>query len=276
LGESGITGTRQLVAQIGERGRRLASAIEKGVALPGLDDGESNMTRGPRAYLLRGLIWLLAGIPLSIFLFALSITTQHPKLVQQKAFEIQRLKDVGASDELIRQVQNDNRPIQELPLGLAGTRPRGKLRIIPVGVTPGVDRWRACCRVPSKATRACANLFRSSGVLPLSASFSLKVHRLLRRKHLHKRVELGHVPRLRLAAGVGRDERSGIGGRCPRLFLAVGTHPKLRWESHRGNHRGNEPRDPEAGTSRPCGLTGASTAFSALSTPPGAASAWLA
>ena len=54
-------------------------------------------------------------------------------------------------------------------------------------------------------------------------------------------VELGHVPGLRLAAGVGRDERSGIGGCCARLFLAVGTHPTLPWESHRGNHRGNEP-----------------------------------
>ena len=108
--------------------RERLAAIEKGVALPGLSNVESPVTRDPKAYLLRGLIWLLAGIPLSIFLFGLSITTQHPKLVQQKAFEIQRLKDVGASDELIRQVQNDNRPIQELPLGF------GLLGLVPAGI----------------------------------------------------------------------------------------------------------------------------------------------
>jgi hypothetical protein len=108
--------------------RERLAAIEKGVALPGLSDGESHMTRGPRAYLLRGLVWLLAGIPLSIFLFGISITTQHPKTVQQKAFEIQRLKGVGASEELIRQVENDNRPIQELPLGF------GLLGLVPAGI----------------------------------------------------------------------------------------------------------------------------------------------
>ena len=49
----------------------------------------------------------------------MSITTQHPRLVQQKAFEIQRLKQVGASEELIRQVENDNRPVQDFPLGFS-------------------------------------------------------------------------------------------------------------------------------------------------------------
>ena len=108
--------------------RERLATIEKGVALPGLIDGESHMTRGPRAYLLRGLIWLLTGIPLSIFLFGMSITTQHPRLVQQKAFEIQRLKQVGASEELIRQVENDNRPVQDFPLGFS------LLGLVPAGI----------------------------------------------------------------------------------------------------------------------------------------------
>ena len=108
--------------------RERLAAIEKGVALPGLSDVESSVTRGPRAYLLRGLIWLLTGIPLSIFLFGMSITTQHPRLVQQKAFEIQRLKQVGASEELIRQVENDHRPVQDFPLGFS------LLGLVPAGI----------------------------------------------------------------------------------------------------------------------------------------------
>jgi hypothetical protein len=40
------------------------AAIEKGVTLPDLTDVET----GPRIYLLRGLIWLLSGIALSVFL----------------------------------------------------------------------------------------------------------------------------------------------------------------------------------------------------------------
>ena len=58
----------------------------------------------------------------------MSITTQNPKTIQQETFEIQRLKMIGASEDLIRQVQNDNRPIPELPLGFS------LLGLVPAGV----------------------------------------------------------------------------------------------------------------------------------------------
>jgi hypothetical protein len=48
--------------------------------------------------------------------------------VQQKAFEIERLKQVGASESLVRQVESDTTPYQEVPLGL------GLLGLVPAGV----------------------------------------------------------------------------------------------------------------------------------------------
>jgi len=105
---------------------RLA-ALEKGVALPDLTDVETPAGRSSRAYLLRGLIWLFAGLPLSLLLFGISISSRHPKPIQERAFEIERLKNVGASEDLIQRVQNDNTPYPEMPLGfsLAGLVPAG-------------------------------------------------------------------------------------------------------------------------------------------------------
>jgi hypothetical protein len=109
-----------------EHKERLA-AIEKGAPLPAITGLDVPAAGPSRAYLLRGLIWLFGGIGISIFLFGLAITTEHAKTVQQRAFEIWRLKQVGASEELIQQVQNDNTPYRELPLGLglAGLAPAG-------------------------------------------------------------------------------------------------------------------------------------------------------
>jgi hypothetical protein len=110
-----------------EHKERLA-ALEKGVDLPAISPVELPVLSISRAYLLRGLVWLFGGIAVSIFLFGIAITTQHPRSVQEKAFEIGRLKSVGASESLIRQVENDNTPYQELPLGL------GLLGLVPAGV----------------------------------------------------------------------------------------------------------------------------------------------
>ena len=62
------------------RHKERMAAIEKGVALPDLTDIEA----GPRIYLLRGMIWLLSGITLSVFLLVLSATTRFPKSAEER------------------------------------------------------------------------------------------------------------------------------------------------------------------------------------------------
>jgi hypothetical protein len=110
-----------------EHKERLA-ALEKGVDLPAITPMEWPALQTSRAYLLRGLVWLFGGIAVSVFLFGISLTTQHPRSVQEKAFLIERLKQVGASESMIRQVETDSTPYQQVPLGL------GLLGLVPAGV----------------------------------------------------------------------------------------------------------------------------------------------
>src|SRR5215813_2007798 len=56
------------------------AAIEKGVALPDLTDIEA----GPRIYLLRGMIWLLSGIALSVCILGMSAAMRFPKSIEQR------------------------------------------------------------------------------------------------------------------------------------------------------------------------------------------------
>ena len=106
---------------------RLA-AIEKGAPLPALTDVVQSAPWTPRAYLLRGLTWLLAGVGLTLFLLCVSITTRHPRSASDRAFAAQRMKDFGGTEEQIRQVQNDGSPQEGLALGFS------MLGLMPIGV----------------------------------------------------------------------------------------------------------------------------------------------
>ena len=90
-------------------------AIEKGVALPDLTDIEA----GPRIYLLRGMIWLLSGIALSVFLLVLSATTQFPKSAEQRFREADTIARLGGTTEQIQKAQNDTGRQERLPYAVS-------------------------------------------------------------------------------------------------------------------------------------------------------------
>jgi hypothetical protein len=91
------------------------AALEKGVALPDLTDIEA----GPRVYLLRGMIWLLSGLALSVFLVILSATTQFPKSAVQRFREADTIARLGGTAEQIQQAQNDTSPPERLPYAVS-------------------------------------------------------------------------------------------------------------------------------------------------------------
>ena len=87
------------------------AAIEKGVALPDLTDIEA----GPRIYLLRGMIWLLSGIAVSVSLLVIAATMHFPKSVEQRYREAQTIQRWGGTEDQIRAAQDDTSPRERLP-----------------------------------------------------------------------------------------------------------------------------------------------------------------
>jgi hypothetical protein len=100
------------------------AAIEKGVALPDLTDIEA----GPRIYLLRGMIWLLGGIALSVFLLVISATTRFPKSAEERFREANTIQRWGATADQIQAAQNDTGPHERLPYAVS------LIGLVPVGV----------------------------------------------------------------------------------------------------------------------------------------------
>jgi Domain of unknown function (DUF6249) len=103
---------------------RLA-AIERGAPLP---DVEQRAPWTPRVYLLRGMMWLFSGIGLTLFLAGYSASTFRAKSVEERALVAQRLKDLGAADEQVRQVQSDATLRRNLAPGFA------LIGLVPIGV----------------------------------------------------------------------------------------------------------------------------------------------
>src|SRR5215510_6852767 len=95
--------------------RERMAALEKGVALPDLTDIEA----GPRIYLLRGMIWLLSGIALSVFLVGLSATMRFPKSAEQRFREANTIARLGGTAEQIQQAQNDTSGPDRLPYAVS-------------------------------------------------------------------------------------------------------------------------------------------------------------
>ena len=106
---------------------RLA-AIEKGAPLPALTDIEQRAPWTPRVYVLRGMMWLFSGIGLTLFLAGISATTFHVKSVEERVRAAEELKRFGATDEQVREVQNDTTAHNDLAPGLA------LIGLVPIGV----------------------------------------------------------------------------------------------------------------------------------------------
>jgi hypothetical protein len=103
--------------------RERMSAIEKGVPLP-----ESREAGTPRIYLLRGMIWLFAGISLSALLLGVSLTTGHSRSYRERLITSEQFRRMGASPEQVQQLLTDNTPEPALPLGVC------LLGLVPAGV----------------------------------------------------------------------------------------------------------------------------------------------
>jgi hypothetical protein len=106
---------------------RLA-AIEKGAPLPALTDIEQRAPWTPRVYLLRGMMWLFSGIGLTLFLAGYSASTLRVKSVEGRVREAQQLKQFGATDEQVREVQNDTTAHRDLAPGFS------LIGLVPIGV----------------------------------------------------------------------------------------------------------------------------------------------
>jgi hypothetical protein len=100
------------------------AALEKGVALPDLTDIEA----GPRVYLLRGMIWLLGGIALSVSLVVLSAATRFPKSAEERFREANNIARWGGTAEQIKQAQNDTGSQDRLPYAVS------VVGLVPIGV----------------------------------------------------------------------------------------------------------------------------------------------
>ena len=91
------------------------AAIEKGVALPDLTDIEAST----RIYLLRGMIWLLSGLAVSVCLLVFSATMHFPKSTRERFEEASDIARWGGTAEQIQRAQNDTGPRQQLPYAVS-------------------------------------------------------------------------------------------------------------------------------------------------------------
>jgi len=106
--------------------REHLTALEKGVPVPERSPESAPWT--PRVYLLRGLIWLFAGIGLAVFLGVLSASSQGPIPLSERLFEAQRLRSSGGSEEEVKQLINSTE--NRRSVGVATPL----IALVPVGV----------------------------------------------------------------------------------------------------------------------------------------------
>ncbi len=104
---------------------RLA-ALEKGMPLPVLQ--EERPVWSPRPYLLRGMMWLFGGFSIAVFLGAIAGSTNHAPRLEDRVWRARNLKNLGATEEEIKQAENDNTPQGGLPASVA------LLGLVPISV----------------------------------------------------------------------------------------------------------------------------------------------
>lgn len=104
---------------------RLA-ALEKGAQLPDLM--EEHSASSPRTYLLRGMVWLFAGVGLAAFLWAITVDSRRPATVEERLSRALNLRAMGANEAQIQTMMNDTTPLREAPQGLP------LLGLVPIGV----------------------------------------------------------------------------------------------------------------------------------------------
>jgi len=109
------------------------AAIEKGVDVPPIPSDRRAAAPSepwtPRNYMLRGLIWLFAGLAITFALAAVAGTSNLPVTTEEKIRMANNARTAGATDEEIKRLWADNSPrATGLPIGAAA------LGLIPTAV----------------------------------------------------------------------------------------------------------------------------------------------
>jgi hypothetical protein len=98
------------------------AAIEKGIDVPPFPSDRSGPSApwSPQQYLLRGLIWLFAGLAIAFALGAISGTSNHPVTTEERIRMANNARSNGATEEEIKRLWADtsSRP-SGLPAGAA-------------------------------------------------------------------------------------------------------------------------------------------------------------
>ena len=100
--------------------RERIAVLEKGIEVPQLPGQRSSGPASPQPYMLRGLIWLFAGLALTFALVAISGTTDRPPTVEEKIRMTNNARSSGATQEEVQRLWEDNSPRRSsLPTGAA-------------------------------------------------------------------------------------------------------------------------------------------------------------
>jgi hypothetical protein len=114
------------------RHKERMSALEKGTDVASLNlDDRPAAPWSPRVYLLRGLVWLLSGLGLSIFLLGLSLSIgSRLETLEDRLWRAQNLRRNGATEDEIKQYLNaqSSGRRREFPEGVS------LIGLIPMGV----------------------------------------------------------------------------------------------------------------------------------------------
>lgn len=102
------------------------AALEKGAVLPDISD-ETLRPRSGRIYLLRGMMWLFAGISIVVFLSAMVTYSHEPPSMELRLRRTEELKQLGATDEQIREAEKEP-PRDAMPRGIT------LLGLVPIGI----------------------------------------------------------------------------------------------------------------------------------------------
>ena len=108
------------------------TALEKGAALPLAPEP---VPPSPRIYLLRGLIWLFAGISLTVFLFFVTSVIKTGERdrwasLEMKYWRIQQLRRQGFPEEQLKELLAGQPPAPREQ----NPRPLALVGLIPIGV----------------------------------------------------------------------------------------------------------------------------------------------
>ena len=110
-----------------EHTERMA-AMEKGLAFPDAGFfGQAPSPWDPRMYMLRGMIWSLAGVGMMIALAGISLTVHRTPSAEERVYQWQRLRGMGATEQQMRQADDDMAERGRIPLAfcLVGLVPLG-------------------------------------------------------------------------------------------------------------------------------------------------------